>query len=121
MPVFNRASNRSPYLDTLPREPLTPTVDLTPAWRLYLEELQRVLGTAGGLAWAIISKRGSKLSDLESRPHSDLQNVYGSSTLAITSLVPDENAEVLHHSRAQAARWDANSESSNVLTWLTGG
>lgn len=121
MAIIRRASNRSPYLDTLPREPLTPTADLTPQWRLYLEAFQKMLGSAGGIAWAIISKRGSRLSDIDGRPHSDLQNVYGSSTIAITSLVPDKNSEVLHVSRAQTEKWDANSSNSNVLTWLIGG
>lgn len=93
-------------LDTIPDEPLTPTIDMTPRWRLFFEQFQMMLGRIGGIIWAQINKKGSRLSDIETRPHSDLQDVQGNG--------------VLHVSPEEKARWDA-AGSSNVLTWLIGG
>lgn len=98
----------NPYkiLPLLPREPLTPNIDMSPAWRLYLEQLQQVLGNPAGLDWQVLDKSGASLEDIGKRLHSSLQEVKGEGDL--------------HVSQSQVDRWDTMG-GSNVLTWLMGG
>lgn len=51
------------------------------AWQQWYLELQKTLGgTEGTIAWAIVSKAGSNLSDLATRDHASLQNIQGGIT-----------------------------------------
>lgn len=60
-------------------------------WRKWIEQLQRILSMAGGIGWAIVDKAGSKLTDIETRPHSDLQSILGTGDRHITA---NENTEI---------------------------
>lgn len=68
----------------------TRTGVLRETWRWY-ESIYSMLGKAAGVAWEIVSKAGSKLTDIETRPHSDLQTIEGTGTRHITTT---ENAEI---------------------------
>jgi len=125
MPRFNRATNR---LNDLPREPITtvlgtdanggPIYDMPPIWRLFFEQFQLMLSTAGGIMWSIISKVGSRLEEIESRPHASLQDVHGLSTPNIDNIVA-EDEEVLHLSLAQARAIGGEGDGDDqLLSWL---
>jgi hypothetical protein len=45
----------------------------------WFDRLQAILSGTPGIEWDIVSKQGSALTDIETRPHSDLQNVLGGS------------------------------------------
>lgn len=60
-------------------------------WERWIQQLQRVLSFAGGIAWGIVNKADSLLSDIETRPHSMLQSVLGTGDRHITAA---ENAEI---------------------------
>jgi len=57
----------------------------------WLDKLWLILSGMPGIAWDIVDKAGSKLTDIVTRPHSDLQNIEGTGTHHITA---DENAEI---------------------------
>lgn len=46
-----------------------------PAWIQYFNLLKNALDGDGNVTWDAVDKSGSKLSDLESRPHSDLTSI----------------------------------------------
>jgi hypothetical protein len=60
-------------------------------WERWLQQIQRILSFAGGVAWSVVNKGGSKLSDLEQRTHAMLQSILGSGDRHITEA---ENAEI---------------------------
>jgi hypothetical protein len=66
-------------LPPIPREPMDPSRPESVAmWkRQFFEPLNRILGKIRGIAWVMVDKAGSKLSDLTERPHSQLQGVLG--------------------------------------------
>lgn len=63
-------------LSPSPREPLINLKNgrVSAAWLFWLSQLQRMLSTAARVAWALVDKVGSNLTDLETRNHNDLQN-----------------------------------------------
>lgn len=60
-------------------------------WIRWIQQIQRVLSFAGGIAWGIVNKADSLLSDIETRPHSMLQTILGTGDRHITAA---ENAEI---------------------------
>lgn len=106
-------------LDIIPREPLAPNVDMSPRWRRWFEQFQRMLGNRGGLPWSVVDKTGSSLTDLSTREHGQLQKVYGADTSNTGKVI--ESAEATKHiTDAQAAKWDSLSSGGNaeVLHWF---
>jgi hypothetical protein len=49
-------------------------------WTQWYLKLQQLLSTSDGIAWTLLDKSGSALTDIVTRNHSDLQNVEGSGT-----------------------------------------
>lgn len=80
---------------TMPPVPREPLIDrngqMSSQWTRWMQQVQRVLSFTGGIAWGIINKAGSKLSDIETRTHAMLQSVLGTGDRHITV---DENAEI---------------------------
>ena len=72
----------------LPRPPVT---DDKRQWQQWFEAVYRLLGKAIGIPWGAVDKTGSKLSDIETRPHSQLQSIEGTGTRHITAA---ENSEI---------------------------
>lgn len=65
---------------TLPPTPREPMIDArsgkaSAQWERWIQQIQRILSFAGGIAWEIVNKGSSKLSDIEDRKHSMLQEV----------------------------------------------
>lgn len=80
---------------TMPPVPREPLIDrsgqMSSQWTRWMQQIQRVLSFDGGIAWAIINKAASKLSDIETRTHAMLQSVLGTGDRHITAA---ENAEI---------------------------
>jgi hypothetical protein len=80
---------------TMPPVPREPLIDrngqMSSQWTRWLQQIQRILSFAGGIAWAIINKTASRLSDIETRTHAMLQSVLGTGDRHITAA---ENAEI---------------------------
>lgn len=55
------------------------------AWTSWYSQLQVILTTASGLVWSLIDKTGSRLSDIQTRPHSDLTGILGTGPYHMTS------------------------------------
>jgi hypothetical protein len=74
---------------TLPPVPREPLIDsrggMSAQWTRWLQQVQRILSFAGGVAWEIINKANSKLSDIVTRPHSMLQSIFGTGDRHITA------------------------------------
>lgn len=77
----------------------------------WFDKLWLILSGLPGISWDIIDKTGSKLSDIETRPHSDLQKVYGADTTD-TGIIIEDAAHVKHVSNAQAAKWEAGANAA---------
>lgn len=109
------ALNPNKYLPLLPREPLISNGDISPRWRLYLEQLQRILGNFEGLDWQIIDKTNARLKDLGDRDHAALTNIFNSEGIATENI-----AEQRHVSQSQIEKWDSVLSNSNaeVLHWF---
>jgi hypothetical protein len=45
----------------------------------WFDQIWNILGGLPGIGWELLSKDGSKLSDIESRPHTDLEDIKGGS------------------------------------------
>lgn len=106
-------------LPTLPREPLAANTDISPRWRLYLEQLQRMLGSVSGLSWLTIDKSNASLADLSTREHGQLQKVYGADSTNTGRVIESADA-TKHITDSQAARWESMATGSNaeVLHWF---
>lgn len=80
---------------TMPPVPREPMVDksgrMSAQWERWIQQIQRILSFAGGIAWAIVNKAASKLSDIETRTHAMLQSILGTGDRHITAA---ENAEI---------------------------
>lgn len=57
----------------------------------FYRDVAKMLGSVAGIPWNMISKVGSRLNEIATRPHSDLQDVEGTGTQHITA---EENAEI---------------------------
>lgn len=67
------------YSDIIPKTPQE-------LERFYLDLIAQLTGS-GAIAWSLIDKTGSKLTDIATRPHSDLQNVLqGDDTSSSTTV-----------------------------------
>lgn len=55
------------------------------AWTSWYSLLQSILTTTSGLSWATMDKTGSRVSDIATRPHSDLTGVLGTGPYHMTS------------------------------------
>lgn len=103
-------------LPLLPREPFIaivgkdfngqPIYDISPAWRLYVEQLQQVLGNVSGLDWQVIDKSNASLAELGQRKHAMLQEIQGEGDL--------------HVSQDQVDKWDSLTDNGDdqLLFWI---
>lgn len=71
----------------------------------WFDSIWKLLSGAAGTAWALIDKKGSKLSDIEIRPHSELQRIYGADVSNTGQVIITPNADK-HISNDQAQKWD---------------
>lgn len=88
---------------TMPPVPREPLVDrsgqMSAQWTRWIQQIQRILSFSGGIAWAIINKAGSSLTDIVTRPHSALQSILG--------WINDTDAsQVRHISNANGKKWE---------------
>lgn len=85
--------NPQTTMPPVPREPLidSRTGRMSTQWERWIQQVQRILSFAGGIAWGIVNKAGSRLSDIETRTHAMLQSVLGTGDRHITA---SENAEI---------------------------
>jgi hypothetical protein len=92
--------NPQTTLPPVPREPMIDrTGQMSQQWSRWIQQIQRVLSFSGGVAWVIINKTGSRLSDIETRTHAMLQSVLGWTDDADT-------AQVKHISNANGKKWE---------------
>ena len=95
---------------TLPPVPREPLIDsrggMSAQWERWLQQIQRILSFAGGVAWGIINKAQSRLDDIETRTHAMLQSILGWSTGA--DAVQDK-----HISNANGKVWQDHVEITN--------
>lgn len=84
--------NPQTTMPPVPREPIIDKSGLMSAqWTRWIQQIQRILSFSGGIAWAIVNKAQSQLSDIETRTHAMLQSVLGTGDRHITAA---ENAEI---------------------------
>ena len=96
--------NPQTTLPPVPREPIiNARGGMSQQWERWIQQLQRVLSFAGGVAWGIINKAGSKLSDIETRTHAMLTDVLGWTT-------GTDTAQVKHISNADGKVWQDHVE-----------
>ncbi len=69
----------------------------------WFRDLFRVLGSLNSISWDMVNKAGSRLSDIVTRPHSDLQTILGWQTGA-------DVAQVRHISQADGKVWQDHVE-----------
>lgn len=87
----------------------------------WFDKIYLILAGIPGISWDVIDKAGSKLSDLETRWHSMLQNVYGADVTNSGQVIEDVD-HVKHVSDAQSEVWQQgaflaqNSMTENVMT-----
>jgi len=95
---------------TLPPVPREPLIDsrggMSSQWERWLQQVQRVLSFSGGIAWGIINKGSSKLSDIENRTHAMLQSILGWSSGTDTT-------QNKHISNADGKVWQDHVEITN--------
>ena len=72
-------------------------------WLEWYRQLRDYISTASSIPWNIIQFSGSKLSDLQQRSHSDLQNIQGGTP-----------SERYHLTLAQVAAISSGTTSSKV-------
>lgn len=87
----------------LPPPPRTTDVRM---WASWYDAVYRFLTGALTIDWAVVSKIGSKLSDLETRPHSDLQSILGADATS------SDTTQNKHISNAQAKKWEAGADAA---------
>jgi len=93
------SENPQTTLPPVPREPIVSSGGQTSAqWTRWLQQVQRVLSFAGGIAWGIVNKAGSRLTDITIRTHAMLQDVLGWVNDA-------DDAQVRHISNADGKVW----------------
>lgn len=92
--------NPQTTMPPVPREPLIGSNGrMSSQWERWIQQIQRILSFSGGIAWAIVNKAASKLSDIETRTHAMLQSVLG--------WVNDADiAQVRHISNANGKKWE---------------
>lgn len=89
----------------LPRPPRTTDTFEQSKW---FDRIWMILSAIPGISWDVVDKAGSKLSDIETRPHSMLQSVYGSDATN-SGIVIEDTIHVKHVSDEQAKRWENGS------------
>ena len=100
-------SNPQTSMPPVPREPIIDSKgQMSNQWQRWISQLQRVLSFAGGIAWSIIDKTGSTLTDIKIRPHSMLQDVLAWAT-------DTDTAKVRHISNADGKTWQDHVEVTN--------
>lgn len=55
------------------------------AWTDWYIQLTRILSSTAGIAWALVDKAGSNLTDIATRSHASLQNILGTGSNHISS------------------------------------
>lgn len=84
--------NPQTTMPPVPREPMTDKSGrMSAQWERWIQQVQRILSFSGGIAWSIVNKAASQLSDIETRTHAMLQSVLGTGDRHITAT---ENAEI---------------------------
>lgn len=54
-------------------------------WTDWYIKLNQILSTTAGVAWALVDKTGSRLDDIASRAHSQLQGIVGTGAVHISA------------------------------------
>lgn len=100
----------------LPRPPANRGGNVDPfELEKWFTRIWLILSGLPGIGWAIIDKKGSKLSDIETRWHSMLQKVYGADATN-TGLIIEDPDYVKHISDKQAQSWGtAAQDASNAM------
>jgi hypothetical protein len=75
---------------------------------IWFDRIFRMLSGAPGIAWGIISKATSKLSDLETRPHSQLESIEG------VNVASTDTGQVKHVSDANGRKWEDHVDTNNA-------
>lgn len=90
----------------LPRPPMNRGGVIDPfEQEKWFTRIWYILSAAGGIAWDIVNKKGSKLSDLEFRTHIMLQSVLGADATNTGKEIEDVD-HVKHVSDQQSERWE---------------
>src|SRR5687768_16353902 len=74
------------------------------AWQQWYIELQRQLGgTEGAIAWDVVSKDGSNLTEIATRDHNNLQSIQGGNTGTYYHLIKATKSSKVHDFASIAA------------------
>jgi hypothetical protein len=100
--------NPQTTMPPVPREPMvdTRTGRMSSQWQRWLQQIQRILSFAGGIAWQIVNKAGSQLDDIETRTHAMLQEVRG-------WVNNSDAAQVRHISNSNGKKWEDHVDVTN--------
>lgn len=91
---------------------------VSPRWVNYFHQLQRILGTPGGLDASIIDTTQATAGTVADRRHAALTGVYIADDQGTGAIVEDP-AHAFHVTAAQAQQWTANSRDDNeLLSWM---
>lgn len=104
----------------IPPPPTAEDKTFTQDWYIRVRNTINKLGSS--ITWAFLDKTGSKLTDIETRNHSDLQNIQGGthhlSSTDYTDLTDAGNSALHYHS---TDRDRANHTGTQAHTTITGG
>jgi hypothetical protein len=104
----------------LPRPPANRGGNIDPfELEKWFTRIWMILSGLPGLSWGLIDKSGSKLSDIEERPHSMLQKVLGVDVTDTGNSI--ENSDLVKHvSDTQALGWEtARHDAANSLAMIS--
>lgn len=89
-----------------------------PQWlRLYLEEIQRLLGNAGGLDPSVVDISVQTPNTVADRRHSQLAGVYLADETN-SGIITEDASRARHITDEQAARWSAQEDGDDqYLSW----
>lgn len=57
----------------------------TPIWNTWFTKLQQTLSSVNGIAWSLVDKTGSNLSDLANRTHAMVTGIQGTGSNHVSS------------------------------------
>jgi hypothetical protein len=83
-------------------------------WKDWYSKLQTILTSSASLTWALIDKSGSRLSDIVTRPHSDLTGVLGTGPYHMTSA---EATAVTDHAALKSKAGDPTTTDIPASAW----
>lgn len=75
-----------------------------PSFDDWMYRFWRRISASAGIAWSLVDKTGSNLTDIQTRNHNDLQNIQGGSSADYNHLTTDQFNQVKHGLKAFSAR-----------------